>query len=177
ARLFAARVDVTIPMVVNGVPAAVLAPGGPPARQDHVRHRRRTHHQVGHRSARADRSAGRPCSVIGPAAGRAGSSSTDRPSAGPGAHRPTGRPPGRDRAAYPRPVPPIGCPPTRRVVRICVGDGTMARETRRSAIWSDVRRAPPGLATRGAVTLRATARCNARRAPGGLAATTTELFG
>src|SRR5690606_13808044 len=28
ARLFADRVDVTIPMVVNGVPAAVLAPGG-----------------------------------------------------------------------------------------------------------------------------------------------------
>lgn len=30
ARLFADRVDVTIPMVVNGVPAAVLAPGGRP---------------------------------------------------------------------------------------------------------------------------------------------------
>src|SRR5690606_41343409 len=166
ARLFAARVDVTIPMVVNGVPAAVLAPGGPPARQDHVRHRRRTHHQVGHRSARADRSAGRPCSVIGPAAGRAGSSSTDRPSAGPGAHRPTGRPPGRDRAAYHRPVPPIGCPPTRRVVRTCVGAGTMARETRRSDILSDVRQAPTGLATRWAVTLSTNSLRNVRLAHG-----------
>src|SRR5690606_5236151 len=106
-----------------------------------------------------------------------GSHRPDRPPAGPGAHRPTGRPPGRDRAAYHRPVPPIGCPPTRRVVRICVGDGTMARETRRSDIWSDVRRAPPGLATRGAGTLQATARCNARREPGGVAATTAEVFG